>query len=64
MSLSEILIKLGGIVLAVVGFALVLSAVGINILGVSLPNIFASIIVGVIFIGAGIYIIRGGTITL
>lgn len=64
MSLSEILIKLGGLVLALVGFALILSAVGINVMGVSLPNIFASIVVGVLFLGAGIYIVRGGNITL
>lgn len=64
MSLSNLLIKCVGVVLAVVGLALVLSAVGINFLGVALPfGIFGNLLVGAIFLGAGIIIIRGGTIT-
>lgn len=63
MSLSEIVIKLIGLVLAAVGFALILSAVGLALLGVSLPFPW-SIIVGVIFLAGGIYIIRGGNISL
>lgn len=64
MSLSEILIKLGGIVLFVVGLSLVLGAVGMNFLGVSFINPLFSVVVGVIFIGAGIYLVRGGSIHL
>ena len=64
MSLSGILIKVIGIILAIVGLGLLLSAVGVNLIGVSVPNIFVAIIVGVCFLGAGIYIIRGGNITL
>lgn len=64
MSLSVIIIRLIGIVLAIVGLALLLAAVGINFLGVATPNIWIDIVVGVIFLGAGIWIIRGGTVTL
>jgi len=35
-----------------------------NILGVGLSPIWLAILVGVIFLGAGIYIIRGGNFTL
>lgn len=64
MSLSEILIKLGGIVLFVVGLSLVLGAVGLNFLGVNFLGPIWSVVIGVIFIAAGIYLIRGGTVTL
>lgn len=64
MSLAEILIRIIGIILAIVGLALILAAVGINFLGVTTSNIWIDILVGVIFLGAGIWIIRGGTITL
>lgn len=64
MSLSEIIVKVIGIVLAIVGVGLILAAVGINFLGVALPNVWVDILVGVIFLGAGIYIIRGGNFTL
>ena len=64
MKLSEIVIKIIGIALAIVGFALLLSAVGLNILGIALAPVWVAILVGVIFLGAGIYIIRGGTISL
>jgi hypothetical protein len=64
MSLSEILIKVGGIVLFVVGLCLILSAVGVNFLGIGLSPVWLSVLVGVILLGAGIYIIRGGNFTL
>lgn len=58
------LIKLGGIVLFVVGMASILSLVGISFFGlkVSLEPIWA-VLLGVAFIGGGIYLIRGGTFT-
>jgi hypothetical protein len=62
MSLSEIIIKLLGLGLALIGFALLTSTVGLVFFGIALPNIFAAIIVGVIFLGGGIYIIRGGNL--
>lgn len=64
MSLSEIVIKIIGIVLALVGFALLLSIVGLNLFGIGLSPVWLAILVGVCFLGAGIYIIRGGTISL
>ena len=66
MSLSEILIKIGGIVLFLVGLALILAVVGINFLGVAFPfgGVLGEVIVGVLFLAAGIYLIRGGTVTL
>lgn len=65
MVLSEVIVKIIGIILAVVGLALILSAVGFNFLGgTGLQPVWLGIVVGVIFIGAGIWIIRGGTISL
>lgn len=63
MSLSEMLIKIFGLILAFVGLALILSAVGLSILGVSLAFPW-NILVGVVLLGGGIYIIRGGNFTL
>jgi hypothetical protein len=64
MSLSEILIKVGGLVLFVVGLCLILSAVGVNLLGIGLSPAWLAVLVGVVLLGAGIYIVRGGTFTL
>lgn len=64
MSLSEIVVKLIGLALAIVGFALLLSTVGLNILGIALSPVWVAILVGVLFLGAGIYIVRGGNISL
>lgn len=64
MSLSEILVKIIGIVLAVVGLGLLLESVGVHFIGVSLPTWWIDLIAGVCFLGAGIYIIRGGNVGL
>ena len=64
MSLSEIVIKVIGLVLAIVGLALILSVVGVNFLGVGLSPVWLAVLVGVVFLGGGIYIIRGGSIHL
>ena len=64
MSLSNILVKIIGMVLALVGLALLLSAVGVNFLGIALAPWYVAVLVGVLFLGAGIYLIRGGNITL
>lgn len=64
MSVSEIIIKIIGIVLALVGFGLLLSIVGLNFLGIGIAPVWLAIILGVCFLGAGIYIIRGGTIKI
>ena len=64
MSLSEIVVKVIGVILALVGLALILSAVGVNLLGVTLGlHPILVVVVGALLLGAGIYIIRGGTIT-
>ncbi len=63
-SLSEIIIKVIGIILAIVGLALLLSVVNLNILGIALQPFWLALLVGVVFLGAGIYIIRGGNFTL
>lgn len=64
MSISEMAIKLIGLVLAVVGFALLLSVVGVELFGIGVSSVILAIILGVAFLGVGIYIVRGGTITL
>lgn len=63
MSVSEIIIRIIGVALAIVGFALLLSVVGLNILGIGLSPVWLAILIGILFLGAGIYIVRGGTIS-
>lgn len=63
MSLSDIVVKVIGVILAIVGLALVLSAVGVNFLGVALNPPLLAVVVGALLIGAGIFIVRGGNIT-
>ena len=65
MSLSEIIIKIVGIILVVVGLGVLLAAVGINFIGTGIvAPWYVDVIVGVLFMGAGIWIIRGGSISL
>lgn len=64
MSLSEILIKVIGIVFIIIGFALILAAIGISLLGVGLGAWYWNVLVGVIFFAAGIYLVRGGSVSL
>lgn len=64
MSLSEILIKLVGIVFIIVGAGLLLAAVGINVIGTSLGIWWIDVIVGVLFLACGIYLVRGGNVSL
>lgn len=64
MSLSEVIVKIIGIVLALVGLSLILSAIGIGFIGATLSPWWLAILIGVILMGAGIYIIRGGNFTL
>lgn len=64
MSLSEVVIKLIGLALAIVGFALILTLVGISLFGVNLSPEWLAVVVGVVMLGAGIYIIRGGSVSL
>jgi hypothetical protein len=65
LSLSDIVIKIIGVILAIAGLILILSAVGVNLLGsaVGIGNPLLNIVIGVLLLGAGIFIIRGGNIT-
>jgi len=64
MSFSEIVIKVIGLILAVVGLGLLLATVGVGFLGLGLGAWYWNAIAGFVFLGAGIYIIRGGTVSL
>lgn len=64
MSLSELLIKIIGIAFIIIGFALILSAVHITFLGIDLGAWYWDTLVGVIFLGGGIYLVRGGSVSL
>ena len=63
MSVTEILIKLGGAVLAFIGFALLLSVVNVPVFGIAFTDFgkLGEFIMGIIMLGLGIYIVRGGT---
>lgn len=64
MSLSEVVVKIIGVILALVGLGLILAAIGVNFLGISMGiNPILEIVIGALMLGAGIFIIRGGTIT-
>jgi hypothetical protein len=62
MSISEIVIKVLGVLLAVVGVLLLLSLAGVSLLGVGAINPWVAGILGLAFVGLGIWLIRGGTI--
>ena len=64
MSLSEILIKVIGIVFIIIGFALILAAIGLSFLGIGLGAWYWDVLVGVIFLAVGIYLVRGGNVSL
>ena len=65
MSVSEILIKIVGIAIILAGFFMLMAAIGFPIIfALSIGNPVISAIVGVVLIGLGIYIVRGGTPTL
>ncbi len=64
MSVSNIVIKIIGVVLALVGLALLLSVVGIDFLSVSLSPWWVAVLVGMLFLGTGIWIIRGRNISI
>lgn len=64
MSLSEVVIKIAGIALVVFGIALVASVLGVPILGVALQPAWVAFVIGLLLIGVGIYVIRGGSIHL
>ena len=64
MSISVWAIRLIGLVVAVVGLFVFLSAFGMET-GAHIPAVWwIEAIVGLLLIGAGVWIIRGGTITV
>lgn len=63
MSLTDIIIKIAGVVLAVVGVLLLLSIVGLGF-GVSLQPWILALVVGFAFLAVGIFILRGGQLSL
>jgi len=64
-SVSEIVIKVIGIILAIVGLGLILSVLGLNVIGVHLATPWPiEILVGLVVLGVGVYIVRGGSIGL
>lgn len=66
MKLSEVFVKIVGLILIGVGLALVLAALGVQtFLGLSGPKPdWLAIFIGLVLIGAGVVLIRGGNITL
>jgi hypothetical protein len=63
MSMSRIIVIVIGVVVALLGLGLVLSSVGVAS-GVHIPVVwFLELIVGLVLIGAGVWVIRGGNIT-
>lgn len=65
MSITEIIIKIGGAFLFLVGIGVLLSAVGVTVpllpVGSVAGNEIITAIIGIAMIGLGIYIVRGGT---
>ncbi len=63
MSLSNLIIKVIGVIVALLGLALVLAAFGIET-GAHIPvTWWIEGIVGLLLIGAGAWIVKGGNIT-
>ena len=63
MSVSKIIIVVVGVILAIVGLGLILAAVGVPIIGAGLSPWWLGILVGLLLLGAGIWIVKGGSIT-
>lgn len=64
MKLSEMAIRLIGLILAVVGFLLLLTLANIHAFGIAVDSIWLALILGFVFLGVGIYIVRGGNVDL
>ncbi len=63
MSISNIIILAIGVVLAIVGLILVLDGVGLPAWGHGIEPPIFGVIVGLLLIGIGVFIARGGQIT-
>jgi hypothetical protein len=65
MSVTEILIKVVGAALVVLGLVAICSSLGLQLgVGLSFINPIFLFIIGIVLIGFGIYIIRGGRPTV
>lgn len=58
MNVSEIIIKLIGVALAVFGFFVLIGSV------TGLPGTWITVLIGIGLIAVGIYIVRGGSFTI
>lgn len=65
MSLSNIVVIVIGLILAIVGLLLMLAGVGVEALGVAgVGSRVLDILLGLAFLAIGVFIVRGGQITL
>lgn len=62
MSISNVFIKGIGVIMAIVGLILLLATVGLAPIKTPLEW-YWTLLLGALFIGAGVVIVRGGTIT-
>lgn len=63
MSVSEMIIKIIGVILAIVGlYILVTAATGLAGAGILSVGLIIALVVGALLIGAGVIIVRGGSI--
>lgn len=62
-SISRIIVIIGGLILFIVGIALLLAVVHISFLGATLGSQIADALGGLCFLGLGLWIIWGGKIT-
>jgi len=62
MSISNTFVRVLGALLALVGFALLLSVVGLRLGGIGFEPWWAELLVGFLFFGVGIYVVHGGNI--
>ena len=65
MPITDMIIKVVGIVIALIGFGLLISCFGISV-GVSFMSfgILGQFVMGLVMSGIGIYILKGGSIVL
>ena len=64
MSVSDWAVKLGGLVLFVVGLCLLLAIVGLSVAVIHFEPLWAEALLGIAFVAGGVVLIRGGNITL
>lgn len=66
MSLSKIFVKVIGVVLALLGLALILALLNLPIFGISFTEVggkIGELVIAIILLGVGIWIVNGGNIT-